>query len=132
MQILHWRGKKTSKIERGKIRAIWWLIAYISHFIFKPLMLLINNCPRHLLGHLSSVLHWIFSCLRTKFNDDPVISIVINVFDLIFKRLSSIFNIRMVRIIFFSIETFIIWCLKSVWGYTNNFEMLCTHRYIYM
>lgn len=38
--------EKTSKIERCKIWAIWWLIAYISHFIFKPLMLLINNCPR--------------------------------------------------------------------------------------
>lgn len=96
--------ENTSKIERGKIRAIWWLIAYISHFIFKPLMLLINNCPRHLSGHLSSVLHWIFSCLHTKFNEDPVISIVINVFDLIFKRLSSIFDIRMVRIIFFQLK----------------------------
>lgn len=44
--------KRAIKIERRKIRAKWWLIGNISHFIFNPLMLLINICPRHLLGHL--------------------------------------------------------------------------------
>lgn len=44
--------KRAIKIERCKIRAKWWLIGNISHFIFNPLMLLINICPRHLLGHL--------------------------------------------------------------------------------